>query len=71
MITVYMALHTATDTFAHSAFVNGKQIVHTKSDENNANNINNISNRYDCAKVVARNLPVHVAIGEKTPDFIK
>ena len=60
-----MALHTATDTFAHSAFVDGKQILHTINYENNADNINNISNRYDCAKVVARNLLVHVAIGEK------
>lgn len=52
-----MAIHELTDTFAHSAYVNGRRIKHEDIDKNgkeDADDKKYSSNRYDCAQKSAR-----------------
>ena len=51
-----MALHTATDAFAHSAYVNGKRIDHPNADDNDVS-----PNRYQCASQVAKKLVINAS----------
>jgi minor extracellular protease Epr len=55
LIVYGMALHTATDTFAHSSFTSaGTAITHDEADDTSY-----YKNRYTCAQTVASNMLVH------------
>ena len=67
MLVIYgMALHVATDTFAHSSYdLNGNRIKHNKYDKSkDADNIDNKGNRYECAKQIAKKVLQHTYKGE-------
>lgn len=55
-----MALHTATDTFAHSAYQLSTRIIHEDNGKKMADNEGYCDNRYKCAKEVAKNILTHV-----------
>ncbi|MDE7327561.1 MAG: S8 family peptidase [Lachnospiraceae bacterium] len=55
-----LALHTITDAFAHSSYVDGERITHTASWDTNADSATYIGNRYNCAKLMAQQLIGHV-----------
>lgn len=48
-----MAIHSATDIFAHSAYVNGKRITHENAD---ADKVKYIEERYKDANVIAKQM---------------
>lgn len=48
-----MAIHSATDIFAHSAYVNGKRITHENAD---ADKVKYIEERYKDANVIAKHM---------------
>ena len=65
-----MALHTATDTFAHSSFRNGVYLDHHidldgdgKADADDEEYFVNSDDRYIAAEAIARNALVHCAKG--------
>ena len=66
-----MALHVATDTFAHSAYVlkNGEyvRIVHGADSSTGADSVNECKNRVDCAKEIADNVVRHYYNYKETP----
>ncbi len=70
MLLIYgMALHVATDTFAHSSYdLNGNRTKHYKNDKNkkdiDADNIDFLPNRLDCAKQIAHKVLSHIYKGE-------
>ncbi len=70
MLLVYgMALHVATDTFAHSSYdLNGKHTIHYKNDKSkkdkDADNIYFLPNREKCAREIADKVLGHIYKGE-------
>ncbi|MCI8625437.1 MAG: S8 family serine peptidase [Lachnospiraceae bacterium] len=58
-----MALHVATDTFAHSAYVkvNGEyvRIVHGEDSSTGADSVKECENRYECAKEISKKVIRH------------
>lgn len=70
-----MALHQATDIFAHSSYVNGRRIRHDDNDKNgikDADDKNYSKNRYSCACKVAAAVITHINGGiGNINDFVK
>ena len=66
-----MALHVATDIFAHSAYVkiNGEyvRIVHGEDSSTGADSVNEYKNRAECAKEMAENVIRHYYNYKETP----
>ena len=59
LIAYGMALHVATDTFAHSSFdLNGNRVTHPDAD-----NLNYLKNRMECAEQIARTVLKHAYEG--------
>ena len=58
-----MALHTATDVFAHNTYrLDGSMIDHTKNKNglHDADDISTVGNRYVCAKKMAQMVVTHI-----------
>ena len=66
MLLIYgMALHVATDTFAHSSYdLNGNRTKHYENKAINADNVDYLPNRLDCAKQIAKKVLQHTYKGE-------